>query len=146
MPAHVRAQIRAKIVEALQGLPTTGANVFPGRTRPLGDAHAPTLLVYVTTEQSDNDAMGGVLGRILNVVVEGRVIMADVPDDTLDTIAKEVEPAMVARPLLGGLVKEVTLISTAIQTQAPGQSHAGEVVMKFRVQYRTLETAPDTAI
>lgn len=143
---HVRAQIRAKIVEVLTGLPTTTDQVFPGRTRPLAADHAPTLLVYVTDEHSDNDAMGGILGRGLTVAVEGRVITANVPDDILDTIALEVEPAMVADPSLGRLVKEVTLTSTVINTKAPGDAHAGEIIMKYRVQYRTTESAPDTAV
>lgn len=143
---HVRAQIRQKVVEALTGLPTTANEVFKGRTRSLPAGHQPTLLIYVTDERSDTDAMGGILGRELTAVVEGRVTSAGVPDDTLDTIALEVEPAMVGVPLLGGLVKEVTLTSTLINTQAPGDAHAGEIIMKFRVQYRTKENAPDTAV
>lgn len=143
---HVRAQIRQNVVEALTGLPTTSDQVFPGRTRPLTANHPPTLLVYVTDERSDSDAMGGILGRELTLAVEGRVTSADVPDGTLDQIALEVEPAMIARPLLGGLANEVTLTSTLINTQAPGDAHAGEIIMKFRVAYRTTESAPDTAI
>lgn len=142
---HVRAQIRQKVVEVLTGLPTTTDQVFPGRTRPLAANHAPTLLVYVTDERSDPDAMG-ILGRELTLAVEGRVTSADVPDGTLDQIALEVEPAMVARPLLGGVVSEVTLMSTLINTQAPGDAQAGEIIMKFRVAYRTTEIAPDTAV
>jgi hypothetical protein len=72
--------------------------------------------------------------------------MAAVPDDTLDAIALEVEPAMVADFTLGGLAREVTLMSTTIETVAPGDAHAGEVSMEYHVFYRTRENAPETAV
>lgn len=144
-PKHVRTQIANAVIATLTGLPTTGANVFKGRTRPLAKGHPPTLLVYVRSEQSSADAMG-ILGRALRLRIEGRVTMADVPDDTLDQISLEVEPAMVADPSLGGLVREVTLISTTIDTVAPGDAHAGEVAMEYQVFYRTRENAPAVAV
>jgi len=144
--SHVRAQIIAAIIHAIDGLSTTAHRVYQGRTRSLPKDHAPTLLVYARSEQSDNDAMGGALMRILRIRVEGRVIMAAVPDGTLDQIALEIEPAMVADPSLGGLALEVTLISTTIEAQAPGDAHAGEIALDYRVRYRTQESAPATAI
>lgn len=148
--AHVRNQIRDAVVTLLTGLSTTGAEVYPGRTRPLPAGHAPTLLVYAVSERAQIHAQGGGAGAIqirdLTLAIEGRVTMAGVPDDTLDTIAAEVETAMVADPSLGGLTVEVTLISTRIDTQSPGESQAGEVRLEYRVVYRTRENAPETAI
>jgi hypothetical protein len=144
--SHVRTQIRSAAVAALAGLATTGANVFAGRTRPLAKDHPHTLLVYAIEERSDTDAMGGILARILTLAVEGRVTTDDEPDDLLDQIALEVEPVMVAQPLLGGLVLEITLQATRIMTLPAGERHAGEIRMEFRVLYRTQETAPDTAV
>lgn len=146
---HARAAIRGAIVTALGGLATTGSRVYHGRTRPLGESHEPTLLVYATVEKSDIHSMsdeGAILLRELTLAVEGRVIMADVPDDVLDDIAAEVEVAMQADPSLGGLALEVTLISTRITTQSPGENQAGEVRLEYRVQYRTRESAPATAV
>lgn len=143
---HARAAIRAAIVAALTGLPTTAARVYAGRTRPLPSDAGACLLIYAVDETSDADAMGVVLARTLTVVVEGRVIMAGAPDETLDQIALEVEPAMIVRPLLAGLAQEVTLIGTTINVQAPGEHHVGEVIMRFRVRYRTKEGSPATAV
>jgi hypothetical protein len=145
MTTHVRAQISDWVRAHLTGLPTTGDNVFKGRTRKLPAGHPATLLIYVRAEQSEPDAMG-ILGRALRLRVEGRVTMADVPDDTLDTIALEVEPAMVADPTLGGLAREVSLISTTIEAQAPGDAHVGEIALEYRIFYRTMENAPDVAV
>lgn len=146
--AHVRKQIRDRLVALLTGLPTTGQNVFPGRTRPLGADHPPTLLVYAIEEPADLQSGGEppTQGRALTVAIEGRVIGPDVPDDALDAIAAEVETAIGANQLLGGLVKEVTLTATRITTQAPGQSQAGEARLEYRVTYFTNEGAPETAV
>ena len=149
--AHVRHQIRQAIVAALTGLSTTGARVHSGRTHPLGQDHAPTLLVYAVSERAQIHAMasGGmsaILLRDLTVAIEGRVIMAGVPDDVLEEIAGEVEVAMMADPSLGGLTQEVTLLATSINTQSPGQSQAGEVRLDYRVVYRTRENAPQSAV
>lgn len=149
--AHARKQIRDAIVAALTGLSTTADRVHAGRTFPLGQDHAPTLLVYAVRERSSVDAMasGGssaILVRDLELAIEGRVMMAGVPDDLLETIAAEVETAMMADPSLGGLTREITLLSTTINTQSPGQSHAGEVRLDYRVVYRTRENAPQAAV
>jgi hypothetical protein len=143
---HVRSQLRAAGVADLTGLPTTGANVFSGRTRPLKADHPPSLLVYMVEERSDTDAMGGILARDVKLAVEGRTVTPDPPDDLLDTIALEVETAITTAPLLGGLALEVTLTATRILTLAQGESHTGEIRMEFRVQYRTRENAPATAV
>lgn len=143
---HARAALRASIVAGLAGLATTGSRVYSGRTRPLGESHEPTLLVYATAEKSDIHSQGGKLLRELTLAVEGRVVMAGVPDDTLDDIAAEVEIAMQSWHALNTNILEVTLISTRITTQSPGESQAGEVRLEYRVQYRTQESAPATVV
>jgi len=145
MTSHVRAQIRAAAVQALMGLPTTADRVYSGRTRPLAQGHRPSLLIYAIEERSDTHA-GSKLLRELTLAIEGRVVMADVPDDILDSIALEVEPALIRRPLLGGRALEVTLTATRITTEAPGENHVGEIRMEFRVQYRTDESDPSVAV
>lgn len=146
MPVHVRTQIRNAAVAALIGLPTTADRVYSGRTRPLPKDHLPTLLVYVTEERSDSGAMGGALARAPVLSIEGRMVGADDLEDLLDGIALEVEPAIVARPLLAGLVKEITLTSTRITVVSPGESHSGEIRLEYRLQYWTQEEAPGVAI
>jgi hypothetical protein len=151
--SHVRTQIRNAVVAALAGLPTTQGRVFSGRTHPLGKVHLPTLLIYATEEVSDADTMGSapILLRTLTLSVEGRAVTVgpnaarDI-EETLDRIAAEVEAKIVADPSLDGLTKEITLTATRINAQSPGESHAGEVRMEYRVLYRTAENAPATAV
>jgi hypothetical protein len=147
--SHVRSQIRAAIVAQLAGLATTGARVYSGRTRALAADHEPTLLVYAIEETSDVDAMGEdpPLMRTVTVRIEGRAVDAAAADleETLDQVAAEVEVAMAADFSLGGLSHEVTLTATRLRVEAPGDKHAGEVTMDYRVAYRTRERTPHVA-
>lgn len=149
---HVRTQIRRAAVARLTGLRKTGVRVYSGRSRPAAKDADPYLLVYATEERSDvsdDGAMGAdpILGRFLNLVIEGRAVAssAEEIEDTLDQIALEVEPTLTQDSSLGGLAIEVTLTGTRILIESPGERHAGEIRMEFRVRYRTRESRPHLA-
>lgn len=133
---HARTEIRDAVVERLTGLPTTGARVYAGRTRKLEARHAPTLLVYTVNEQAARPLEGspGSVGRALTLLVEGRVSAASPPDDLLDTIASEVEAKL--RNAEDALdVFDIQLQSTAIDVQADGERHIGEINLIYLVRY-----------
>lgn len=150
MATHVRTQIRDAVVMALTGLATTGSRVYAGRARPVAADSDPYLLIYATEERSEVEAMGAdpVILRELTLAVEGRALASEAAalEETLDRIALEVEPAVVRDSSLGGRTREVTLTATRVAVQAPGEAHAGEVRMEFRVAYRTRESAPHIAV
>ena len=89
--AHLRQSIRERIAADVTGLSTCGSNVFQSRVYPIEDGSLPCLLVYSTSEESEVTEMASPrpMTRILNVVVQG-VVGATTPDDTLDTISKEI--------------------------------------------------------
>lgn len=142
---HVRRQIRDRVAELLGNLPTTGANVFIGRTRALAKDHPPTLLIYARHEQSGRDTMErpAKMMRPLVLVVHGKVSLSEPPDDTLDQIAVEVERVMAADRKMGGLSIDCVLESTEIVAEAVGNSHIGEIAMGYAIRYRTTETDPE---
>lgn len=141
---HLRSQIRAAVVARLHGLPTTGDRVLVGRTRPLGRAHDPTVIVYARSEAAQRVEHGRppVQLRTLELAVEGRVVSPTPPDAALDGIAAEIEERL-ALDDLGGLVLDCTLISTEIVVSADGESHVGSVILTWRVKYRAPEGVPD---
>lgn len=149
MPDHVRQQIRDYVVAGLDGLTTTGARVFAGRTRPLGEGHQPTLLVYLRSETAERTVMGrpGKITRRATLHLEGRVSTAAVPDDLLDTIAAEIEAGVAAlidygsATFFGGLVSNVQFTSTEIIAEGDGKNHIGGVRLEYLVTYRTVEGA-----
>jgi hypothetical protein len=150
MSLHMRTQIRNYVVPGVTGLPTTGANVFVGRTRPLPNDHPPALLIYTRTETSVRAVAGRppLLERPCTLHIEGRVLTASPPDDLLDQIAAEVEAAVAALIdynagiFFGGLVQNVELTGTESFAKAEGEKHVGGVALQYRVTYRTAEGLP----
>ncbi|MCA1381298.1 hypothetical protein [Bradyrhizobium sp. BRP23] len=153
MADHVRKQIRDAVVARLTGLPSTGNRVYVGRTRPLGAAHKPTLLIYTRSETASRTVKGvpPKLDRVMILDVEGRVSLADVPDDTLDQIAGEIEAAMWdlfdgRGTFINGLAMDIKPVSTELIAEAAGERHIGGVRVEYLVTYRTAEGAPTAAV
>lgn len=154
---HARTQLRDAVTTVLTGLDATSGRVYVGRTRPLPEAHEPTLLIYAREERAAEDGQGRPveLLRSLTLTVEGRVSFAPVDDDAdasreteelLDQIALEVEAAIGADPTLGGKAFDAQLTATRINAQAPGARHQGEIALDFIVLYRTAENAPGVLV
>ena len=148
MPNHVRQQIREAVVVLVTSLTTTGANVFDSRIRPLEQSKLPCLLVYAQNEEVEYLTM--TLGtrrqdRRLEIIVEGVAQDLTQIEDTLDTIAKEVETAIAGDVTLGGLAKETRLEDTELSIDGQCEKPLGRVQMTFTVDYQTLENAPTSS-
>ena len=145
--AHLRQSIRERIATDVTGLSTTGSNVFQSRVYPVEDGSLPCLLVYTTSEESEVTEMASPrpMPRILNVIVQG-VVGATTPDDTLDTISKEVEVALAGDVTINSLANNSFLSSTEIEFNAEGAKPIGIVRLNYLVEYRNLDNAPESAI
>ena len=145
--SHVRQQIRDDIVTTLTGLVTTGSNVFRSRIFPLEQTNLPALCIYTKSEASEYDTIGlpRSVNRILDVVVEAYVKGVSNYDNTLDTIAVEVEEAIAADVTLGGLAKDAQI--TAFEADFSGDGEQPVAVGRFTVtvEYRTVENDVETA-
>lgn len=146
--AHVRKTIREYFGTQLTGLTTTGANAFESRVYPMQSAKLPALLIYTTSESSEEQAFSSkrVQNRLLSVEVQGFVRATSNFDDTLDLIAKEVEVAILDDPSLGGLAINTQLTSTQADYSGEGEQPVGTIRLTFDVQYRTETGQPETAI
>lgn len=144
---HVRTQIRAAVAALLTGLATTGERVYIGRTRPLGNDHEPTLLIYTQSEKIAPFSLRlpRTLLHTLTLSVLGRVVDTAPRDDVLDQIEAEVRVKVATDPTLGGLVKSATLITAIFETQAQGEQHIGGVRLEYSIVYSTKEDAPEIA-
>lgn len=145
--AHVRKQIRDAIFTACNGLTTTGSNVFRSRVFPLEQSKLPALCIFTKSEASEFDTINPPrsVGRVLEVGVEAYVAGIANYDDTLDTIAVEVEEALTADLTLGGLSKDLQV--TAFEADFVGDGEQTVAVGRFTVtvQYRVLENDVETA-
>lgn len=145
--AHVRKQIRDAVVTAVTGLTTTGSNVFRNRVFPLETSKLPGLCVFTKSESVDFDTLHipRSIMRTLDLGVEAYVVATSNYDNTLDTIAVEVEVALAADVTLGGLSKDLQV--TAFEADFIGDGEQTVAVGRFTVlvQYRTLENDVETA-
>ena len=146
--SHVRQQIRDDIVTTLTGLTTTGSNVFRSRIFPLEQTNLPALCIYTKSETSEYDTIGlpRSVNRILDVAVEAYVKGVSNYDNTLDTIAVEVEEAIAADVTLGGVAKDAQI--TAFEADFAGDGEQPVAVGRFTitVEYRTVENDVETAV
>jgi hypothetical protein len=139
--SHARRNIRDAAVQALTGLPTTGANVHATRLYPMEPAGLPALCIYTLSEESGFDSLPPrKLLRRLELAVEIVGQVNETLDDTLDQISLEVEQMLGTNFTLGGTAKDCELQSTKITVRGEGEKQTGSAVLIFGVTYRTLAT------
>lgn len=148
MANHIRQQIREQVATTLTGLTTTGSNVFQSRVYHLQNSNLPSLLIYTTDETSEAVTIGSTrtFERILELNIEGYAKATSNSDDTVDTIAKEVEVALSSDVTLNGLAKDCFIESTEISYNGEGEQPLAVIKMIFAVHYTTAEGSPDTAL
>ena len=144
---HVRKQIRDSVTTAVTGLATTGTNVFQSRVYPNEAAKLPSLCVYTTTETAEVISLTPPrLMRTLEVVVEGYAKAKTGLDDTLDTIAVEVEEALAVDITRGGIAHQMKITGTEIGLNEEGEQPIGIIKMTFEVDYVTANTDVETNV
>tara|TARA_R110001606_G_scaffold219784_6_gene367685 strand:- start:3290 stop:3733 length:444 start_codon:yes stop_codon:yes gene_type:complete len=145
--AHVRNQIRDAIVTAVTGLTTTGTNIFRSRVFPLETTKLPALCVFTKSEDVEFDTLHipRSINRVLDVAVEAYVTGTANYDNTLDTIAVEVEEALSADVTLGGKSKDLQVIAFEADYIGDGEQTVAVGRFTVQVQYRTLENDVETA-
>jgi hypothetical protein len=145
--AHVRKQIRDAIITALTGLSTTGSNVFRSRIYPLESNKIPGLCVFSKSEATTFDTLTRPrsINRVLEIGVEAYVKATSDYDNTLDTIAVEVEEAIASDVTLGNLAKDTQV--TSFEADFSGEGEQPVAIGRFTVEviYRTLENDVETA-
>ena len=142
---HLREQIRDAAVTACTGLTTTSTRVYRERLYQLRAADLPGLRIYCGAEQVEPDRLGASHGlqRDMDLIVEGLAKATSDLDETLDDICAEVEAALCADVTLGGKCKFLHLAGIDDPEQSDDADQpTGLVRLKFRVQYRTLNTTP----
>ena len=142
---HVRRQISAAVVSRVTGLTTTAARVFKSRVYPLTDAEMPGLCVYARSDQPnyESSSLQSIVWHELELIIEGYVKGSD--DDTLDTIAEEVETALYTDQTFSGLAAGIEIGPQEIGVEGEGDKMVGVIQMGFKVFYRAAEGVPGTA-
>jgi len=146
--AHVRKAIREHVVTTITSLSTTGSNVYETRYFPLQTGNLPALIVYTLDETVEDYTLGQntrTQFRALNLIIEAHCRGTANIDDTLDTIAEEVEEAMVTDITRGGNAKDTKLVSTEVDFDTASQK-TGLMRLTYLISYNTVENAVQTGV
>ena len=81
----------------------------------------------------------------MQVVIEAHVKGTSNIDDTIDTIAEEVEEARVTDVSRGGHAKDTRLVSTEIEFEE-ATSKVGLAIFTYVIEYATVENAVQTGV
>ena len=141
--AHKRTSIRNNVTTTLTGLTTTGSNVFESRIYPNELAKLPLLNIYSNTETSELSSIGKI-ERNLEIMIEGFAKASANIDETLDTIAKEVEVAMATDLTRGGHAKDTFITNTEYELENVGNQQLGVIKITYNVHYLTTKADPET--
>ena len=146
--AHVRKAIREHVVTTITSLSTTGSNVYETRYFPLQTGNLPALIVYTLDETIEDYTIGQNTRtqlRSLNLIIEAHCRGTANIDDTLDTIAEEVEEAMVTDITRGGNAKDTKLVATEVDFDTASQK-TGLMRLTYLISYNTVENAVQTGV
>lgn len=145
--SHIRTQIREAMAAALMGLATTGDRVHINRVRPVSVTAGPVLGVTIARETVAELGLDPLQQRDLIIEVNGYCAVSPSPDDLLDQIGLEVEQAIVAAGLLGGLIKAVPALSgVEIGIDDSAETPLGRIRMTYTTRTFTAPAWPDIVI
>lgn len=148
MANHVRQQLREAAATALTGLTTTATRVYTSRIRQLQDTNLPALRVYTTEETVEAATIHGptLQERAITLEVHGVAKATNDVDDTLDTIAKEVETVLAGGLTVGGKSIRIGYAGAVVELEGEGERTRGQVTMTFTATVFTAANAPDVAL
>lgn len=146
--AHVRQSIRDDIVSTLTGLTTTASRVYRSRLYPMDRAKLPGLCIYTKSEQSEYLTMGSnrTISRRMRIAIEIYVAGLTNYDNSLDSIAAEVEIALMADRTRSGLAKDTQIMGFDADYSGDGEQPVATGVIEVEVHYHTKEATPEVAV
>lgn len=143
---HQRQTIRDSVVSILKaGNTTVGDNVFPSRFLPLEKETLPCINVYTKSETADiYQAAPRQHERKLTLSVEINVRAVSGIDDTLDSIAEEVEHVLMQDDTLGDVCGDCVYTGSEVTILENGDAPIGSCVLTYEVTYYTYAVADVT--
>ncbi len=141
---HARQAIRGAVATAVTGLATTGSRVFQSRMR--AQESLPCLLVTTNDEAVERIGIDSEQERDIEIQITGLAQSASGLDDTVDTIAEEVETAIGANPTFSGRVKRMHLTGINVDFDDSLQQPVAAITLRYRATYFTNAGAPGTTL
>lgn len=145
--SHLRQLIRSNIVTTVTGLVTTGSRVYQTRIYPLEQSKLPGLCVYTRSETTEYTTISPPRRqeRSLEVVVEIYAMATTNLDNTLDTVAAQIEEALASDLTRGGYAKDTKVIAFEADFDGSGEQPVGVGRLTIQVTYSNRENEVESA-
>lgn len=138
--AHPRELIRKQAVAVLLGATNAGASVYASRVAPLisngWQSELPAIIVYTMDETAEifNQAPREYRRRV-ELVVEIHAEGNDALDDTLDTLARQVERLLLMGDTLGDTVNDLQYVRSRMVLLDQSEHLTGACRLIFDAEY-----------
>jgi|DEB0MinimDraft_3_1074331.scaffolds.fasta_scaffold05279_3 hypothetical protein len=145
--AHLRKQIRDRVVTNLTGLTTTGSRVFASRVYPMAAGNLPGLCIYTKNEEIEALTMvpPRTTLRAVTLTIEGYASATSNLDATLDAISLEVEEALAGDIRQNNLARDTRTTGIEFEYADDGEQPIGMVRLDVTVEYVTAENDLENA-
>ncbi len=137
---HPRELIRKQAVAVLLGATNAGASVYASRVAPLissgWQSELPAIIVYTMDDSGEifNQAPRE-YRRQVEMVVEIHAEGNEALDDTLDTLARQVERLLLTDDTLGGTVNDLQYVRSRMVLLDQAQQLTGACRLIFEAEY-----------
>lgn len=138
--AHPRELIRKQAVAVLMGATNAGASVYASRVAPLisngWQSELPAIIVYTMDETGEifNQSPREYRRRV-ELVVEIHAEGNEALDDTLDTLARQVERLLLMDDTLGDTVNDLQYVRSRIVLLDQSEQLTGACRLIFEAEY-----------
>lgn len=144
--AHLRKQIRDRIVTDVTGLSTTGSRVHKSRVYPVDTL--PCLCVYTKNESIETETLTVPRTQIrtLSINIDGYATATSNLDDSLDQISLEVEEAIAGDVRINNLAKQAQVTAVEVDYSEEGEKPIGMIRITIEVEYVAIENDLENAL
>lgn len=145
--AHPRETLRKKAVELLLGQTSAGQSVYASRVEPFisrsWEQELPAIVVYTMDESAELfSAAPREYQRRVELVVEIHAAGDASLDDTLDSVARQVETVLLSDDTLGGTVNDLRYARTRMVLRDEGETLIGGCRISFEAEYLEVHPLP----
>ena len=147
---HARTFIRRSVVSLLKNSSTLkkiiGDKIYESKIYPIDNA--PAILVYTSQEQVLEHSMGYPRSqtRQLTLIIEAYAKANTNIDTTVDSLALGIEETLSANHTLGGMIKDITLLSSETIFSGDGDKPIAVATLTYHLTYRIKENKPNKLI
>jgi hypothetical protein len=133
---HKRQSIRTAVQTMLSGHTDVGTSVFANRVSAFWREELPCISIFTKDEQSQpRDLSGRQSIRNLTLAIEVRIEVNENLDDSLDTIANQIEDIISADTSLMGQASGAQETSTVLDVSVEGDKQIGLLTLTYTVTY-----------